>query len=151
MMPERGLRKGVAPAFPPLTPRSPLVIHPPQWATRCKVRQETVTLPGRPVPGSIPGSPTIPSNGVAIDAIPVKSTSRSADFKASTATDAAIIFSALAVEHPEITRQDPMHACARAHLHTQVAKVPGQILQQEKTAAQTLILPADSSANTAAA
>jgi hypothetical protein len=30
-------------------------------ATRCKVRQRTVTPPGRPVPGSIPGSPTIPS------------------------------------------------------------------------------------------
>jgi len=29
-------------------------------ATCCKVRQRTVTPPGRPMPGSIPGSPTIP-------------------------------------------------------------------------------------------
>jgi len=28
-------------------------------ATCCKVRQRTVTPPGRPMPGSIPGSPTI--------------------------------------------------------------------------------------------
>ncbi len=30
------------------------------WVTCCKVRQRTVTPPGRPMPGSIPGSPTIP-------------------------------------------------------------------------------------------
>jgi hypothetical protein len=42
-------------------------------ATSCKVRQRTVTPPGRPMPGSIPGSPTIPSTQCLTPKVPQRS------------------------------------------------------------------------------
>jgi ferritin-like metal-binding protein YciE len=64
------------------------------------------------------------------------------DFKGSTAIDAAIIFSAQAVEPYEITRYGSMQA---------YAKVLGQILQQERAADETLTSLAEGSVNAAAA
>lgn len=46
-----------------LTINLTVVTSGPVRATGCKVRQRTVTPPGRPMPGSIPGSPTsFPNN-----------------------------------------------------------------------------------------
>ncbi len=69
--PPRMRRKGAADARNfLLTPPGPARIHalticgprPRVRATSCKVRQRTVTPPGRPMPGSIPGSPTTSSS-----------------------------------------------------------------------------------------
>jgi ferritin-like metal-binding protein YciE len=87
----------------------------------------------------------------AIDGILEESTSLLEDFKGSTAIDAAIIFSAQAVEHYEITRYGSMQAYALVLGLTEVAAMLGQILQQERAADETLTSLAESSVNAAAA
>lgn len=87
----------------------------------------------------------------AIDGILEESTSLLEDFKGSTAIDAAIIFSAQAVEHYEITRYGSMHAYAKVLGHSAVAGLLEQILQQEKAADETLTGLAENSVNAAAA
>lgn len=87
----------------------------------------------------------------AIDGILEESTSLLEDFKGSAAIDASIIFSAQAVEHYEITRYGSMQAYAKVLGHNEVAKLLGQILQQEKTADETLTALAKTSVNAAAA
>jgi ferritin-like metal-binding protein YciE len=87
----------------------------------------------------------------AIDGILEESTSLLEDFKGSTAIDAAIIFSAQAVEHYEITRYGSMQAYAKVLGLSDVAAMLGQILQQEKAADKTLSSLAESSVNAAAA
>ncbi|MCW1917496.1 ferritin-like domain-containing protein [Rhodobacter sp. KR11] len=72
------------------------------------------------------------------------------DFAGSPAGDAAIIFSAQAVEHYEITRYGSMVAFAKAlGLKTQ-AKLLGQILAQEAAADKSLSDLAESEVNAAA-
>jgi len=87
----------------------------------------------------------------AIDGILDESASLLEDFKGSAAIDATIIFSAQAVEHYEITRYGSMQAYAKVLGHTEVAKMLGQILDQEKTADETLTELAQTSVNAAAA
>lgn len=87
----------------------------------------------------------------AIDGILDESASLLEDFKGSAAIDATIIFSAQAVEHYEITRYGSMQAYAKVLGHTEVAKMLGQILNQEKTADETLTELAQNSVNAAAA
>lgn len=87
----------------------------------------------------------------AIDGILDESASLLEDFKGSAAIDATIIFSAQAVEHYEITRYGSMQAYAKVLGHTEVAKMLGQILNQEKTADETLTELAQTSVNAAAA
>jgi hypothetical protein len=57
----RGLAFAVDPTGPLRYPPARAGVLPWPRATSCKVRQRTVTPPGRPTPGSIPGSPTTPS------------------------------------------------------------------------------------------
>jgi ferritin-like metal-binding protein YciE len=87
----------------------------------------------------------------AIDGILEESTSLLEDFKGSTAIDAAIIFSAQAVEHYEITRYGSMLAYAKVLGHAEVARMLGQILKQEQAADTTLSALAEGSVNAAAA
>ena len=87
----------------------------------------------------------------AIDGILEESTGLLEDFQGTAAIDAAIIFSAQAVEHYEITRYGSMHAYAKVLGHTEVADMLAQILEQEKTADVTLSKLAESSVNAAAA
>lgn len=87
----------------------------------------------------------------AIDGILDESASLLEDFKGSAAIDATIIFSAQAVEHYEITRYGSMQAYAQVLGHSEVAKMLGQILDQEKTADETLTELAQTSVNAAAA
>jgi ferritin-like metal-binding protein YciE len=87
----------------------------------------------------------------AIDGILEESTSLLEDFKGSTAIDAAIIFSAQAVEHYEITRYGSMQAYAKVLGLSEVAGMLGQILKQEQAADKTLSSLAEGSVNAAAA
>lgn len=87
----------------------------------------------------------------AIDGILEESASLLEDFKGSTAIDAAIIFSAQAVEHYEITRYGSMQAYARVLGHADIAKMLHSILQQEVNADATLTILAEGSVNAAAA
>jgi ferritin-like metal-binding protein YciE len=87
----------------------------------------------------------------AIDGILEESSSLLEDFKGSSAMDAAIIFSAQAVEHYEITRYGSMHAYAKVLGHAEVAALLEKILQQEKAADETLTGLAEGSVNAAAA
>lgn len=87
----------------------------------------------------------------AIDGILEESTSLLEDFKGTPAIDAAIIFSAQAVEHYEITRYGSMHAFAKVLGHTEVAKILELILAQEKAADESLTELAESTVNAAAA
>lgn len=87
----------------------------------------------------------------AIDGILEESTSLLEDFKGSTALDAAIIFSAQAVEHYEITRYGSMQAYAKVLGLVDVARMLDGILQQEVTADATLTKLAEGSVNAAAA
>lgn len=87
----------------------------------------------------------------AIDGILDESASLLEDFKGSAVIDATIIFSAQAVEHYEITRYGSMQAYAKVLGHSEVAKMLGQILNQEKTADETLTELAQNSVNAAAA
>ena len=73
------------------------------------------------------------------------------DFKGSTAIDAAIIFSAQAVEHYEITRYGSMQAYAKVLGHADIATMLNGILQQEVKADATLTTLAEGSVNAAAA
>jgi ferritin-like metal-binding protein YciE len=74
----------------------------------------------------------------AIDGILDEGESLLADFGGSAAGDAAIIFSAQAVEHYEITRYGSLQAFARALGHADAADRLGATLAQEK-AADTLM------------
>jgi len=87
----------------------------------------------------------------AIDGILEEGTSLLEDFKGSTAIDAAIIFSAQAVEHYEITRYGSMQAYAKVLGHADIATMLGGILQQEVDADATLTTLAEGSVNAAAA
>ncbi len=87
----------------------------------------------------------------AIDGILEESTSLLEDFKGSTALDAAIIFSAQAVEHYEITRYGSMQAYAKVLGLVDAARMLDGILQQEVTADATLTKLAEGSVNAAAA
>jgi ferritin-like metal-binding protein YciE len=87
----------------------------------------------------------------AIDGILEESTSLMEDFKGSAAMDAAIIFSAQAVEHYEITRYGSMKAYAKVLGHADIAKMLEGILQQEVIADATLTTLAEGSVNAAAA
>jgi ferritin-like metal-binding protein YciE len=87
----------------------------------------------------------------AIDGILEESTSLLEDFKGSAALDAAIIFSAQAVEHYEITRYGSMQSFATMLGKSEVAGMLGQILKQEQAADQTLTSLAKDSVNAAAA
>jgi ferritin-like metal-binding protein YciE len=87
----------------------------------------------------------------AIDGILEESTSLLEDFKGSRALDAAIIFSAQAVEHYEITRYGSMHTYAKVLGMTEVAGLVANILKQEQTADKTLSSLAKGSVNAAAA
>lgn len=87
----------------------------------------------------------------AIDGILEESTSLLEDFKGSTALDAAIIFSAQAVEHYEITRYGSMQAYAKVLGMSEVAGMLGQILDQERAADVTLTGLAEGRVNAAAA
>ena len=87
----------------------------------------------------------------AIDGILEESSSLLEDFKGSAAIDAAIIFSAQAVEHYEITRYGSMQAYAKVLGHAEIAKMLDGILQQEVTADATLTTLAEGSVNAAAA
>jgi ferritin-like metal-binding protein YciE len=60
------------------------------------------------------------------------------DFGKTKAGDAAIIFSAQAVEHYEIARYGSMHAFAKILGHDQAADLIAEILAQEKHADETL-------------
>lgn len=73
------------------------------------------------------------------------------EFGGTQAGDAAIIFSAQAVEHYEITRYGSIHAYATALGQTEVAQMIGQILAQEKAADEKLTALAESRINAAAA
>jgi ferritin-like metal-binding protein YciE len=87
----------------------------------------------------------------AIDGILEEGTALLEDFKGSPALDAAIIFSAQAVEHYEITRYGSMHSYALVLGHKDVARMLETILQQEKAADETLTSLAEGSVNAAAA
>lgn len=87
----------------------------------------------------------------AIDGILEESSGLLEDFSGSTAVDAAIIFSAQAVEHYEITRYGSMQAYAKVLGMSDVAGLLGQILEQEKAADEKLTALAESSVNAAAA
>jgi ferritin-like metal-binding protein YciE len=87
----------------------------------------------------------------AIDGILEESTSLLEDFKGSIALDAAIIFSAQAVEHYEITRYSSMQTFAKTLRMPEVAKMLGEILAQEQAADKTLNSLAKGSVNSAAA
>lgn len=87
----------------------------------------------------------------AIDGILDECTSLLEGFYGSAAIDAAIKFSAQAVEHYEITRYGSMQAYAKVLGHAEVATKLGRILQQEVTADATLTLLAEGSVNAAAA
>ncbi len=87
----------------------------------------------------------------AIDGILEESATLLEDFKGSAAIDAAIIFSAQAVEHYEITRYGSMQAYAKVLGHADIARMLDQILQQEVTADATLTTLAEGSVNAAAA
>jgi ferritin-like metal-binding protein YciE len=87
----------------------------------------------------------------AIDGILEESTSLLEDFKGSAAIDAAIIFSAQAVEHYEITRYGSMQAYAKVLGHAGIARMLDGILQQEVAADTTLTTLAEGSVNAAAA
>lgn len=87
----------------------------------------------------------------AIDGILEESTSLMEDFKGSAALDAAIIFSAQAVEHYEITRYGSMQTFATMLRMPEVAGMLGQILKQEQAADKSLTSLAKSSVNAAAA
>jgi ferritin-like metal-binding protein YciE len=87
----------------------------------------------------------------AIDGILEESTSLLEDFKGSTAMDAAIIFSAQAVEHYEITRYGSMHAYATVLGMQDAADLIAGILKQEKAADVTLTSLAEGRVNAAAA
>lgn len=87
----------------------------------------------------------------AIDGILDEGTTLLDDFKGSQAGDAAIIFSAQAVEHYEITRYGSMQEYAKVLGLTEVAGMLDQILQQEKAADKTLSALATTSVNAAAA
>lgn len=60
------------------------------------------------------------------------------DFGKTKAGDAAIIFSAQAVEHYEITRYGSMHAFAKVLGYEEAADIIAEILAQEKHADETL-------------
>ncbi len=87
----------------------------------------------------------------AIDGILEESTSLLEDFSGSVAIDAAIIFSAQAVEHYEITRYGSMQAYAKVLGMSDVAGMLGQILDQERAADEKLSALAEGSVNAAAA
>lgn len=87
----------------------------------------------------------------AIDGILEESTSLMEDFKGSAALDAAIIFSAQAVEHYEITRYGSMQTFATMLRMPEVAGMLGQILKQEQAADKSLTSLSKSSFNAAAA
>ena len=87
----------------------------------------------------------------AIDGILEESASLLEDFKGSTAIDAAIIFSAQAVEHYEITRYGSMQAYAKVLGHADITTMLNGILQQEVKADATLTTLAEGSVNAAAA
>jgi ferritin-like metal-binding protein YciE len=87
----------------------------------------------------------------AIDGILEESTSLLEDFKGSIALDAAIIFSAQAVEHYEITRYSSLQTFAKTLRMPEVAKMLGEILVQEHAADKTLTSLAKGSVNSAAA
>ncbi len=87
----------------------------------------------------------------AIDGILEESTSLLDDFKGSAALDAAIIFSAQAVEHYEITRYGSMQTYAQVLGMSEVADMLGQILKQELAADKTLTSLAKGRVNAAAA
>ena len=87
----------------------------------------------------------------AIDGILEESSALLDDFKGGPAIDATIIFSAQAVEHYEITRYGSMQACARVLGRAEVADMLGRILDQERTADETLTALAEGRVNAAAA
>jgi ferritin-like metal-binding protein YciE len=87
----------------------------------------------------------------AIDGILEEGASLLEDFKGTAAIDAAIIFSAQAVEHYEITRYGSMHAFATVLGHAEVAGMLETILGQEKAADVHLSSLAEASVNAAAA
>ena len=87
----------------------------------------------------------------AIEGILEESDTLLEDFKGSAALDAAIIFSAQAVEHYEITRYGSMHAFATELGLTKAAKMLATILEQEKAANEMLTKLAEARVNAAAA
>jgi ferritin-like metal-binding protein YciE len=87
----------------------------------------------------------------AIDGILDEGSSLLEDFKGSAALDAAIIFSAQAVEHYEITRYGSMQTYAKVLGMSDVADMLGQILAQEHAADEKLTSLAEGSVNAAAA
>ncbi len=87
----------------------------------------------------------------AMDGILEEGTSLLEDFKGSDAGDAAIIFSAQAVEHYEITRYGSMHAFAMALGMKDAAALIKQILDQEHAADEKLSTLAEGRINAAAA
>ncbi len=86
----------------------------------------------------------------AIDGINEESETLLSDFGGSPAGDAAIVFSAQAVEHYEITRYGSLIAFATALGHDDAAARLGEILEQEKNADQLLSQCAETGVNAAA-
>lgn len=87
----------------------------------------------------------------AIDGILEEAESLLADFGGTETADAAIIFSAQAVEHCEITRYGSLHAFATALGMDEVANTISGVLEQEKAADKKLSKMAESGINRAAA
>ena len=87
----------------------------------------------------------------AIDGILEESTGLLEDFGNTPASDAAIIFSAQAVEHYEITRYGSMIPYAKALDLAEAADLLGTVLQQETTADHNLTALAEDRINAAAA
>jgi ferritin-like metal-binding protein YciE len=87
----------------------------------------------------------------AIDGILAEGDGILKDFGKTKAGDAAIIFSAQAVEHYEITRYGSMHAFAKVLGYNEAADLIEEILDQEKTADQTLSAMAEARIDYAAA
>jgi ferritin-like metal-binding protein YciE len=86
----------------------------------------------------------------AIDGILGEASTLIEDFKESPALDAAIVFSAQAVEHYEITRYGSMRAYAMALGMDRVAERLSYILDQEKAADEALTMHAEGRVNAAA-
>lgn len=86
----------------------------------------------------------------AIDGILDEADTLLEDFKGSDAGDSAIIFSAQAVEHYEITRYGSMHAFALALGMKDAAKLIKGVLDQEYAADKTLTAMAEGRINAAA-
>jgi len=87
----------------------------------------------------------------AIDGILAEANALIGIFNASKAVDAAIVFSAQAVEHYKITRYGSMHAFAIALRMDRAAERISYILDQEMAADETLATLADITLNAAAA